>query len=173
MIVNREILSEAYRGAYEVKIIVYNKGSDVSNANIYPFLLKIGYYEVDEKDEKNLDSKISNDKLRESGIVAGERKNATDSFDDFDNKDSELKLLGNSTNATVTIGKTKYVITTNKNELEEKPNDTKRNNTKETKASEKKEKKSSFISYSSFKFLRKYSNITIAPVAGESLEQTI
>ena len=84
MIVKREILSEAYRGAYEVKIIVYNKGSDVSNANIYSFLLKIGYYEVDEKDEKNLDSKKSNEKFGESGIVAGERKNSTDSFDDFD-----------------------------------------------------------------------------------------
>ena len=155
MEIKREILSEAYAGSYDVTIVVYNKGSDVSNANLYPITIEIGYTEVDQG------------AVNDSGIIAG---NGTDEEGSPSAGDDDLlNLTGNATNATVTIANQQFVVTNNRADLQDgEEGDSTGNGTA---AAE--ESSSTFISLSSFQFLKQYSNITIAPVAGESFEQAV
>jgi len=164
MEIKREILSEAYAGSYDVTIVVYNKGSDVSNANLYPITIEIGYTEVDQGAVNN--GTVLGDG---SGIIAGAGNGTGIGGSPSAEDDDLLNLTGNATNATVTIANQQFVVTNNRADLQDgEEGDSTGNGTA---AAE--ESSSTFISLSSFQFLRQYSNITIAPVAGESFEQAV
>jgi hypothetical protein len=171
MEIKREFLSEAYAGSYDVTIVVYNKGSDVLNANIYPITIEIGYTEVDQGGPAN--DTVPGDG---SGIIAGGTGDGTGLEGlPLAEDDDLLDLPDDATNATVTIANQRFVVTNNSTDLQDGTAglgpDGRNSTSNGTAAGE--ETSSTFISFSSFQFLRKYSNITIAPVAGESFEQAI
>ena len=100
MTINRGIVSKAYKGSYNIKIIVYDDRSTFKDANIYETNLKLEYFEISEKQNKTGSSLLTGD---QSGIKVG-ASNITNKTDVTETtKLNNLNITKNSTNATVVM----------------------------------------------------------------------